>query len=36
MVRDRVAFVDRDRYLDDDIAATVELIRSGELARLIG
>jgi phenylalanine ammonia-lyase len=36
MVRDQVAFVDRDRYLDDDIAATVELIRSGELARLVG
>jgi phenylalanine ammonia-lyase len=28
LVRDRVAFVDRDRRLDGDIAAVVELIRS--------
>ncbi len=29
MVRERVAFLDRDRYLDVDIAATVALIQSG-------
>ncbi len=29
LVRDRVAFLDRDRYLDVDIAATVDLIASG-------
>jgi histidine ammonia-lyase/phenylalanine ammonia-lyase len=34
LVRERVAFVDRDRYLDGDIAATVELIRSGGLSNL--
>jgi histidine ammonia-lyase/phenylalanine ammonia-lyase len=36
MVRDRVPFVDRDRYFDEDIAATVELIQSGEFSRLVG
>jgi histidine ammonia-lyase len=36
LVRERVAFVDRDRYLDEDIAATVELIRSGQLSPLVG
>jgi phenylalanine ammonia-lyase len=36
LVREHVAFVDRDRYLDEDIATTVELIRSGELSRLVG
>jgi histidine ammonia-lyase/phenylalanine ammonia-lyase len=29
LVRTRVAFLDRDRYMDEDIAATVDLIRSG-------
>ena len=32
LVRERVAFVDRDRYLDEDIAATVDLIRTGALS----
>ena len=36
LVRERVAFLDRDRYLDADIAATVDLIRSGSLSRLAG
>ncbi|HEY2770898.1 MAG TPA: aromatic amino acid lyase, partial [Solirubrobacteraceae bacterium] len=36
MVRGRVPFVDRDRYPDVDIAATVELIQTGELSRLVG
>jgi phenylalanine ammonia-lyase len=35
LVRERVAFVDRDRYLDEDIARTVELIRSGSLSALV-
>jgi histidine ammonia-lyase/phenylalanine ammonia-lyase len=34
-VRERVAFVDRDRYLDADIATAVELIRSGSLSALV-
>jgi len=34
LVRERVAFLDRDRYMDDDIAATVDLIRSGAVSRL--
>ena len=34
MLREHVAFLDRDRCMDDDIAAVVELIRSGELSRL--
>ncbi len=33
-LRDRVAFVDRDRYLDVDIAATVDLIASGAFSQL--
>jgi phenylalanine ammonia-lyase len=32
IVREHVAFMDRDRYPDVDIAATVELIQSGALA----
>ncbi len=32
MIRARVAFLDRDRRMDRDIAAVVELIRSGELS----
>ncbi|MGZ4236732.1 MAG: HAL/PAL/TAL family ammonia-lyase [Solirubrobacteraceae bacterium] len=34
LVREHVAFLDGDRYMDDDIAATVDLIRSGEVSRL--
>ncbi len=34
VLREHVAFLDRDRYLDDDIATTVALIQSGELSRL--
>ena len=33
-LREHVAFLDRDRYLDEDIATAVALIRSGELSRL--
>jgi hypothetical protein len=36
LVRERVAFMDRDRCMDADIAATVELIASGQLSALIG
>jgi histidine ammonia-lyase/phenylalanine ammonia-lyase len=35
LVRHRVAFLDVDRYMDDDIAAAVELIRSGDLSELV-
>jgi len=35
LVRERVAFVDRDRYLDEDIAATVDLIKSGVFSGLV-
>ncbi len=35
LVRERVAFLDGDRYLDEDIASTVELIRSGRLSELV-
>jgi histidine ammonia-lyase/phenylalanine ammonia-lyase len=34
LVRERVAFLDGDRYLDADIASTVDLIRSGRLSQL--
>jgi histidine ammonia-lyase len=34
-VRETVPFVDQDRYLDEDIAATVELIRSGALSEAV-
>jgi phenylalanine ammonia-lyase len=34
LVRERVAFLDRDRYLDVDIAAAVDLIQSGALSEL--
>jgi phenylalanine ammonia-lyase len=34
VLREHVAFLDRDRYLDDDIATAVALIQSGELSRL--
>jgi phenylalanine ammonia-lyase len=36
MIRARVAFLDRDRRMDRDIAAVVELIRSGELSHILG
>ena len=35
IVRSRVPFLDGDRYMDEDIAATVELIRSGALSELV-
>jgi phenylalanine ammonia-lyase len=35
LVRERVAFLDRDRYWDDDIAAGVELISSGAVSSLV-
>jgi phenylalanine ammonia-lyase len=35
LVRERVAFLDADRYLDVDIARAVELIRSGRLSELV-
>jgi histidine ammonia-lyase/phenylalanine ammonia-lyase len=35
LVRERVSFVDRDRYMDEDIAGAVELIRSGVLSELV-
>jgi histidine ammonia-lyase len=35
LVRARVAFLDADRYMDDDIAAVVDLIRSGSLSAVI-
>ena len=34
LVRERVAFLDGDRYLDEDIAATVELISTGAFSEL--
>jgi phenylalanine ammonia-lyase len=36
LVRERVAFVDRDRYMDEDIATAAELIRSGAVSQLVG
>jgi histidine ammonia-lyase len=35
LVRERVAFLDRDRYMDGDIAAVVGLIRAGGLSALV-
>ena len=35
LVRQRVPFLDGDRYLDEDIARTVDLIRSAELSELV-
>jgi histidine ammonia-lyase/phenylalanine ammonia-lyase len=35
LVRSRVAFMDADRRFDRDIAAVVELIRSGELSQAL-
>ena len=34
LVREHVAFLDRDRYLDVDIAATVDMIQSGVFSRV--
>ncbi len=36
LVREHVPFLDRDRYVDVDIAATVELIRTGVFSELVG
>jgi phenylalanine ammonia-lyase len=36
LVREHVPFVDRDRYLDADIATTVALIQSGTVSELVG
>ena len=35
LVRSRVAFLDRDRYMDEDIASLVELIQSGGLSAVV-
>ncbi len=35
LLRDRVAFLDRDRYMDEDIASAVSLIQSGALSTLV-
>src|SRR3954468_10564197 len=35
LIRSRVAFLDADRRMDSDIAAVVELIRSGELSQAL-
>lgn len=35
LIRSRVSFVDRDRRMDDDVRAIVELIRSGSLRRAV-
>jgi histidine ammonia-lyase/phenylalanine ammonia-lyase len=35
LVREVVPFMDGDRYFDEDIARTVELIRSGQLSQLV-
>jgi histidine ammonia-lyase/phenylalanine ammonia-lyase len=34
-VRDHVAFLERDRYMDEDIAATAGLIRSGVVSSIL-
>jgi phenylalanine ammonia-lyase len=36
LVRSRVAFLDADRYMDEDIASMVDLIQSGALSAAIG
>jgi histidine ammonia-lyase/phenylalanine ammonia-lyase len=36
LLRERVAFLDRDRYMDEDIASAVKLIQSGALSPLVG
>ena len=35
LVRERVAFLDGDRYLDEDIASVVDLIQSGALSAVV-
>jgi histidine ammonia-lyase/phenylalanine ammonia-lyase len=35
-VREHVPFLDRDRYLDVDIATTVALIQSGAMSEFVG
>src|SRR4029077_5870601 len=36
LMRKHVAFLDRDRYMDEDIATTVDLIQSGVLSAFVG
>jgi phenylalanine ammonia-lyase len=36
LVREHVAFLDQDRYLDGDIATTVALIQSGAMSQFVG
>ncbi len=36
LVREHVPFLDRDRYLDQDIATTVALIQSGAMSEFVG
>jgi histidine ammonia-lyase len=36
LVREYVPFLDRDRYLDEDIATTVALIQSGAMSGFVG
>lgn len=36
LVREHVAFLDQDRYLDADIATTVALIQSGAMSQFVG
>ena len=36
LVREHVPFLDGDRYVDVDIATTVELIQSGAVSALVG
>jgi phenylalanine ammonia-lyase len=35
LVRSKVAFLDRDRYMDEDIATVVELLRSGAVSDVV-
>jgi histidine ammonia-lyase len=34
-VRERVPFLDRDRYMDEDITAVVEMIQAGSLTEVL-
>jgi histidine ammonia-lyase/phenylalanine ammonia-lyase len=34
-VRERVPFLDRDRYMDEDIAAVVEMIQAGSFSEVL-
>jgi phenylalanine ammonia-lyase len=36
LVREHIPFLDRDRYLDQDIATTVALIQSGAMSEFVG